>query len=381
MFESAFPDTPVALTRAGCARSPYEQMLAAKEPAIPDLVLDRDSWHAMTLTARSHPPATDKMRSAERRAEYAASVVSRFARDAALAEPEPPTPDADIADLADAARAKEDVEKRLRTAREQANLRELRGDPRPFINEVKELKKELDVVDDWVRRAEYRIRDAEAKQSRFSNRFAKHWGRLSAEELSKVEQRFKDLRTRVGGFLQEAAVEMIELFYLRRALESSSAPLACDPEDMPEGYASPDAEPAEEEEVQAANIPTVDGDEGTDGAAEPDEDDDAEEAAEYSEPAVESVSATALEDRRVKVLELHADGMSGRAIAKTLGLHQTQVQRIIRSAEPPRANVVIRPNAPVDTPPESRVVMATAPVNRDAGTIRTIRAEQPAGTP
>ncbi len=379
MFESAFPDTPLALTRAGCARSPYEQMLAAKEPAIPDLVLDRDSWHAVKLTARSHPPATDKMRSAERRAEYAASVVSRFARDAALAEPEPPTPDADIADLADAKRAKEEVEKRLRTAREQANLRELRGDPRPFINEVKELEKELDVVDDWVRRAEYRIRDAEAKQSRFSNRFAKHWGRLSAEELAKVEQRFKELRTKVGGFLQETAVEMVEIFYLRRALESSSAPLACDPEDMPEGYAKPDAEPAEEEEVQDANI-HVEGDEGTDGTAEPVEANSSHDAAEHTEPAVESESAVTLEERRVKVLALHADGMSGRAIAKTLGLHQTQVQRIIRAAEPPPENVVIRPNAPVDTP-ESRVIMATAPVNRDAGTIRTIRAEQTAGTP
>ena len=195
------------------------------------------------------------------------------------------------------------------------------------------------------------------------------------------------MRTKVGEFLQEAAVEMVELFYLRRALESSSPPPACDPDQMPGGYANPDAE-AEEEEVQEVNI-HVEGDEGTNGAAEPDEDDAEElveansshDAAEHTEPAVETESATTLEARRVKVLELHADGMSGRAIAKTLGLHQTQVQRIIRAAEPPPENVVIHPNAAVNTPPESRVIMATAPVNRDAGTIRTIRAEQPAGTP
>ena len=190
----------------------------------------------------------------------------------------------------------------------------------------------------------------------------------------------------MGAFLQEAAVEMIELFYLRRALESKSAPPACDPDQMPEGYANPDAE-AEEEEVQDVII-HVEGDEGTDDAAEPDEGDAEElveansspDVAEHTEPAVESESAATLEARRVKVLELHADGMSGRAIAKTLGLHQTQVQRIIRSAEPPPENIVIHPNAPVNTPQESRVVMATAPVNRDAGTIRTIRAEQPAVT-
>ena len=359
--ELQFPDTPIGLTRATAWKSLADMAKAAgREPPIPDLLLDRDDHRTLTLTARAHPPSESKLRAAEHRADYAASVVSRYARDAALAEPEPPTPEEDIADLAEAQKAKEEVEGRLRTAREQANLRELRGDPRGAINEVKEIEKELDIVDDWVRRAEFRIKDIDNRRSRFANRFSTHWGRLSAAELAKVETRFKELRTKVGEFLQEACLELVELHYLRQALESSSAPLACDRDRMPAGYANQD----EEEEV-AAEGDEADAEEEAEGEHEAEADAEEELVAAAPSSAPEAESAATVEDRRKKVLALHAGGMSGRAIAKELGLHQTQVQRVLKAAEPP-----------------PQVIQAVTTVDRFANsTVRMVRAEgQPAAT-
>lgn len=367
--ELQFPDTPIGLTRATAWKSLADMAKAAgREPPIPDLLLDRDDHRTLTLTARAHPPSESKLRAAEHRADYAASVVSRYARDAALAEPEPPTPEEDIADLAEAQKAKEEVEGRLRTARQQANLRELRGDPRGAINEVKEIEKELDIVDDWVRRAEFRIKDIDNRRSRFANRFSTHWGRLSAAELAKVETRFKELRTKVGEFLQEACLELVELHYLRQALESSSAPLACDRDRMPASYANPDAEATKDEETVAEGDEEEADDEAehaTENAEDGEEEEEELVAAAPSSATAEPESAATIEERRKKVLELHASGMSGRGIAKQLGTHQTTVQRILKAAEPP-----------------PQVIQAVTTVDRFANSsIRTVRADgQPAAT-
>ena len=369
--ELQFPDTPIGLTKLTAWKSLADMAKAAgREPPIPDLLLDRDDRRNLNLVARAHAPAESKLRAAEHRAGYAASVVSRFARDAALSEPEPETPAEDLKDLADAKKALADVEHRLTFARQTANrgFNESggRGDPRPWMAEVEALEKERKIVDDWVRAAESRVKNTEARRSRFANRFSTHWGRLSAAELAKVEQRFKELRTKVGEFLQECCLELVELHYLRAALESSSAPLACDRDDMPAGYVSPDAEAAEDDEETVAEGDDEEADAEDEHAPEDVEDEDEELVATAPPSATtEPESAATVEERRKKVLALHAGGMSGRAIAKELGLHQTQVQRVLKAAEPP-----------------PQVIQAVTTVDRFANsTIRTVRAEgQPAAT-
>lgn len=226
----------------------------------------------------------------------------------------------------------------MHDARLTAAIRNRRGDPRPQVDAVREIEKELDLVDGWVRRAAAAIDRTAADQRRYDDRRSRHWSRLAAAERPKVEARFAALRAKVNDFLQEACVEMVELFYLRERLGwQSVAP--CDPADMPDGYVAPgsdpDPEPADEvvgehEPAPADEHATTDAGEPVgSAAADPAPEDADDEPADEPEP-----GSPAADARRAKVLALHAAGKSGRAIAKELGLHQTQVQRILKAAEP-----------------------------------------------
>jgi len=363
-----FPAVPIALTLKGSARSAAEKGAARSDPGVPDLVLDQVHIHApMTLTARAHPPSAAAMRTAVHRAAYAAAVVARYAADAAAAEPVPPTPDEDLADHAAALAAKAEVESRLQDARLTAAIRNRRGDPRPQVDAVKEIEKELDLVDGWVRSAAAAIDRTAADQRRYDDRRSRHWSRLSAAERPKVEARFAALRAKVSDFLQEACVEMVELFYLRDRLRWSHV-TPCDPADMPAGYVAPGSEPDPEPEPAGEVVgehehePAPASEHATADAGEHDPEDAGDEPANgpEAEPDPEPGSPAA-DARRAKVLALHAAGKSGRAIAKELGLHQTQVQRILKAAEPAPVVQTATPVHRGDTGPTKWVRAAEAP--------------------